>query len=414
MSQVINQHVKDNIHVFKQTYQKGSRIYRYLSDRWKTHPLFLQRTLSYVNKHHDQRLRRRPTKISSVVDRLRASPRKCNSSKASRQSGQDKQVAKRTWNNGSKGTVMRVVFDWICDDEARTHQITKSYSFYCPWCEVDFLHLDTLMMHLKCCHARYNFVLSGDGDLPLISMSANHSFDGSYCGFKYPGHDLKRDFRFTPESPQRRIPQTQIIHFRTRRRAGSNVTLNNNSCNGYFAPNEEDDIDVDVCSGRLYYHTSTCLPVKPNEGDIDSEADIDPEWLRERTQLMIDEFTDVNEGEKEILKLWNLHIMSNYRHKSDNMIRQACLDFVEKEANTIFTRNLTKNLTLHLVNLHDFGLISSGDVRECIRKMRQLRPPPSFITTKATGKVKLERCSNEHCQHSPPAKRALLNSHCNQ
>lgn len=24
---------------------------------------------------------------------------------------------------------------------------------------------------------------------------------------------------------------------------------------------------------------------------------------------MIDEFTDVNEGEKELMKLWNLHIM---------------------------------------------------------------------------------------------------------
>jgi polycomb protein SUZ12 len=26
---------------------------------------------------------------------------------------------------------------------------------------------------------------------------------------------------------------------------------------------------------------------------------------------MIDEFTDVNEGEKEVMKMWNLHIMKN-------------------------------------------------------------------------------------------------------
>lgn len=26
---------------------------------------------------------------------------------------------------------------------------------------------------------------------------------------------------------------------------------------------------------------------------------------------MIDEFTDVNEGEKELMKLWNLHVMKN-------------------------------------------------------------------------------------------------------
>lgn len=26
-------------------------------------------------------------------------------------------------------------------------------------------------------------------------------------------------------------------------------------------------------------------------------------------EQMIDEFTDVNEGEKELMKLWNLHVM---------------------------------------------------------------------------------------------------------
>ena len=26
---------------------------------------------------------------------------------------------------------------------------------------------------------------------------------------------------------------------------------------------------------------------------------------------MIDEFTDVNEGEKEVMKMWNLHVMKN-------------------------------------------------------------------------------------------------------
>jgi polycomb protein SUZ12 len=175
-----------------------------------------------------------------------------------------------------------------------------------------------------------------------------------------------------------------------------------------------DEVDVDVCSGRLYYHTSTCLPVKPNEGDIDSEADMDPDWLKERTQLMIDEFTDVNEGEKELLKLWNLHIMSNYKYKNDSMIRLACLDFVEREGNTILSKNLTRNLVLHLANLWEYGLLSSGDVLEFHRKFKRIKAPPQSSPTRVAGKVKLERNSNEHCQLSPPAKRALLNSHCNQ
>ncbi|XP_026687115.1 polycomb protein suz12-B-like [Diaphorina citri] len=76
-----------------------------------------------------------------------------------------------------------------------------------------------------------------------------------------------------------------------------------------------DDADTDghrpVVSGhnRLYHHTITCLPVLPKEMDQDSDDQKDPKWLQTKTKMMIDEFTDVNEGEKELMKLWNLHVM---------------------------------------------------------------------------------------------------------
>ena len=44
---------------------------------------------------------------------------------------------------------------------------------------------------------------------------------------------------------------------------------------------------------------------------MDSENETDPEWLRIKTCRMIDEFTDVNEGEKELMKLWNLHVLKH-------------------------------------------------------------------------------------------------------
>lgn len=43
----------------------------------------------------------------------------------------------------------------------------------------------------------------------------------------------------------------------------------------------------------------------------DSEGENDPPWLRMKTMMMIDEFTDVNEGEKELMKMWNLHVMKH-------------------------------------------------------------------------------------------------------
>lgn len=86
------------------------------------------------------------------------------------------------------------------------------------------------------------------------------------------------------------------------------------------------------------------MPLRPQEMDLDSEDERDPEWLREKTATVrtppavhmvdcvefvhslfllcvsfssslrlqqLDEFTDVNEGEKEVMKLWNLHVMKN-------------------------------------------------------------------------------------------------------
>ena len=273
------------------------------------------------------------------------------------------------------------------------------------------------MMHLRCCHSRFNFNLVEEDNQAVIEMTLNPSFDGSYLGFKYPGHDLKRDFKFTSRLPQWRVPQTKIFFFIARKRQfNENLSMKQKypMDSGDNFSYDDGEADVDVCSGRLYYHTTTCLPIKPKELDLDSEADMDPAWLRERTQLMIDEFTDVNEGEKEILKLWNIHLMQNYQYKGDNMIRKACLDFVEKEGHQILSKNLFRNFTLHLANLYDFGLLGSGDILECVKKLKKLKPQPTMATTRTSTKFKSERSSNEHCQPSPPAKRALLSSHCNQ
>lgn len=70
----------------------------------------------------------------------------------------------------------------------------------------------------------------------------------------------------------------------------------------------------DLCEiflSRLYHHTTTCLPIYPKEMEVDSEDENDPKWLQKKTTMMIDDFTDVNDGEKELMKMWNLHVMKH-------------------------------------------------------------------------------------------------------
>lgn len=34
---------------------------------------------------------------------------------------------------------------------------------------------------------------------------------------------------------------------------------------------------------RLYFHSDSCLPLRPQEMEVDSEDERDPDWLKEKT-----------------------------------------------------------------------------------------------------------------------------------
>ena len=61
---------------------------------------------------------------------------------------------------------------------------------------------------------------------------------------------------------------------------------------------------------RLYYHSVSNQPVLSNDFDADSDGE-DTEWGRIASSRLIDEFIDVNKGEKELMKLWNNFVSRN-------------------------------------------------------------------------------------------------------
>lgn len=105
--------------------------------------------------------------------------------------------------------------------------------------------------------------------------------------------------------------------------------------------------------------------------DIDSEGENDPEWLRSKTMMMIDEFTDVNEGEKELMKMWNLHVMK-YGFVGDCQIPLACTMFVQHKGKELLLKNLYRNFVVHMCSLFDFGLVSAVCLYNTIQKLQDL------------------------------------------
>lgn len=104
---------------------------------------------------------------------------------------------------------------------------------------------------------------------------------------------------------------------------------------------------------------------------IDSEGENDPKWLQTKTMMMIDDFTDVNEGEKELMKMWNLHVMK-YGYVGDCQIPLACQMFLESKGKELLMKNLYRNFVLHMCSLFDFGLISPVILYQTIQKLQEI------------------------------------------
>lgn len=121
---------------------------------------------------------------------------------------------------------------------------------------------------------------------------------------------------------------------------------------------------------RQYYRTMNNMQYTHRiDFDEDSEGEMDPGWLRNHTTKLLDDFLDVNEGEKEMLKMWNLHVMK-HNFVGDCQMPLACELFVNEYGAQILAKELYRNFLLHLVNLHDYGMISPNQMNAIVQKLQ--------------------------------------------
>jgi len=270
---------------------------------------------------------------------------------------------------------LKIVYQFLYNNNSR-QQTEASEDLHCPWCTLDCFTLYALLKHLKLCHARFTFSYVPTGSGARIDVAINEHYDGCYIGcpqdlIAQPQKDEAKSvgYRITRVGPVRRAVVSKIVvcHPKRLRRASLSEFLHElEDTDGY-------DGQRPYVTGhnRLYHHTSTCLPIYPREMDVDSEDESDPIWLRKKTAMMIDEFTDVNDGEKEIMKMWNLHVMRE-GFVGDCQIPLALSMFVENKGRDILRKNLYRNFMLHLCNLCDLRLISPVTFYTTIQKLQDI------------------------------------------
>ncbi|XP_056264800.1 polycomb protein suz12-B isoform X2 [Pseudoliparis swirei] len=258
---------------------------------------------------------------------------------------------------------LRIFYQFLYNNNTR-QQTEARDDLHCPWCTLNCSKLYSLLKHLKLSHSRFIFNYVPHPKGARIDVSINECYDGSYVGNPQDIHS-QPGFAFSRNGPVKRTAVTHILVCRPKR---TKPSLSE------FLESEDGELEQQrtYVSGhnRLYFHSDSCMPLRPQEMEEDSEDERDPEWLREKTATQLDEFTDVNEGEKEVMKLWNLHVMNFI---ADNQMNQAIMLFAENTGVHIVRRNLCRNFLLHLISMHDFNLVTTATIDRAMARLRQIK-----------------------------------------
>lgn len=253
----------------------------------------------------------------------------------------------------ANGGFQRLVYQFVYKNFRLKTEMWNCYD--CPWCALFCYNLYALLKHLTLCHDQFKFRYNFASNETQIDVSLNNSYESTYLGSE---NDLigPRSTKFCNEEPHRRVVATRLLVCHPQR---------NKPRVSEFWRNDE------LHRSRVYYHSVTGLPVYQSEFDEDSEDDTNPDWLQKNTRQMIDEFTDVNGGEKNIMQIWNAHVM-HMGYIADAQMGMALEDFVEQRGEEILQKNLYRNFVLHCTNMADYGLISTTIFLKVIVKIQKM------------------------------------------
>lgn len=220
----------------------------------------------------------------------------------------------------------------------------------CPWCSLRASNLYILLKHLTLCHGRFKFkYVPGAREIQIDVFVNKRTNETKIDPFS------RLATKFQGREPHKRKVMTAVLVNRPERNR----------------PRLSEFLNFDTNAKRTFYHSFSGLPLKPSEIDVNSEDEIDPVWLRHNTVKMINDFVDVNDGEKGIMKLWNLFVLK-HAFVGDTQIPAAVVAFVETHGEFIIENNLYRNCIIHLSNLFDYGLISVKEQFKAIQILRQI------------------------------------------
>ncbi|KAH7644877.1 hypothetical protein HUG17_0415 [Dermatophagoides farinae] len=261
----------------------------------------------------------------------------------------------------------------------------------CPLCLRQFVMLAQLGVHLKTNHERFIFKMSMDpmNNFISIHVGINKQFDPTF-----ETDPLFKALNFCPQQQRtRRQWLSRMRCTRPERRPTTNhqpttmmisIGRDHRSLCTMFTYNDESryyQIDVNSRIGsyealsqrRVFYHSRTMLPILPAEMNDDSETD-EIQWRMRQKRHMMQDFIDVNPGEKTVMGLWNQFIMK-YRNRyfADCHMADAVKNFMIINTPMLIRCNLRHNCILHLINMYRYKCIDQDVVENSVRYLNKMQ-----------------------------------------
>eukprot|EP01137_Pigoraptor_chileana_P026954 Opistho-2@8941 len=277
----------------------------------------------------------------------------------------------------------------------------------CPWCAMNCRDVYGLLRHLTLSHSRFIFDYTGadekgcyiavsvrgignlnDSERRWLATAASGAVQtqhqpiaahsrGGVLGIIEMDDDafefLREDAMAGPDAALLNVSARDPEEF-----SSSNGTLPNKRRERRRVKGQQLQADVvvsvsteELLRGRTFYSSRTFLPKRLGDLENDSDDEYDNAWLTVQSNKMMDEFTDVNEGEKEVMKMWNKHIL-DYGVIGDCQMPAVCDSFIERHGNELIARRLRNNFMLHIVNLAQYGLLKDDAVARIVLAFSKL------------------------------------------
>jgi len=252
-------------------------------------------------------------------------------------------------------------YSFLTDNKQCLATSYMSSKGHCCLCQFTAINndLDVLIKHLSYCHPRFTASLKKNSDRPNIELRMNALYDGSLDTF-----DM-----FAEYYPRKRRVTSELILWRPPRYRR-------------LAMDDAPFVCRRAALTRVYRHTTGAQPIEPEHIQIDSDDEIYPEWTQQLSRRMMEDFQDVNEGEKEMMIMWNHHVMK-HNFIADSQMPFACELFVERHAKDLREKNLIKNFYLHLATLQLYNLIKKTDLAKSIIRLKTILASSSSVSTSA-------------------------------